>query len=52
MQSRNSREGDYSSAPSFPFFSLSLVAAAILAEHKDCYKRGQCTVTQMEKRML
>lgn len=35
-----------------PFFSLSLVAAAILAEHKDRYKRGQCTVTQMEKRML
>lgn len=33
-------------------FPLPLVAAAILAERKDCCKRGQCIVTQMEKRML
>lgn len=34
-----------------PFF-LSLVAAAILASHKDCYRKGQCTVKQMEIRVL
>jgi len=33
-------------------FSLSLVAAAILAERKYCYKRGQCLETQTEKRVL
>lgn len=32
--------------------SLSLIAAAILAEHKDCYKRGQSIATQTEKRVL
>lgn len=46
IQFRNSRKDDYSSASSFPF--LSLIAAAILAEHKDCHKRGQC-IRQMEK---
>lgn len=46
------QQGGWLLFSSFLLFFISLVAAAILAEHKDCYKRGQCIVMRMEKRVL